>query len=51
MARYRIRHLPVIEDDALTGIVSMRDLVNAIIAGQEFVIDQLQTYIAVTYPA
>lgn len=51
MTLYRVRHLPVIEGEALTGIVSIGDLVKAIIAGQEFVIDQLQTYIAAAYPA
>jgi CBS domain-containing protein len=51
MTLYRIRHLPVIEDGALTGIVSIGDLVNAIITSQEFVITQLETYISASYPA
>jgi CBS domain-containing protein len=51
MTRHRLRHLPVIEEGRVTGIVSIGDLVRAIIATQEFTIDQLQTYIAVTYPA
>lgn len=51
MTLYRIRHLPVIENDALTGIVSIGDLVNAIISSQEFVITQLETYISASYPA
>jgi CBS domain-containing protein len=51
MSLYRFRHLPVLEDGQLSGIVSMGDLVQAIIEGQEFIIDQLQTYISVSYPA
>lgn len=51
MTLYRVRHLPVVRDDALSGIVSIGDLVSAIIATQEFTIQQLETYIAATYPA
>jgi IMP dehydrogenase len=51
MTRSRIRHLPVMDGGALTGIVSIGDMVRTVIATQEFTIEQLQTYIAVSYPA
>jgi len=50
MTLRRIRHLPVIDDGRVSGIVSIGDLVKAIIATQEFTIHQLHTYIAETYP-
>ena len=41
----RVRHLPVMEDGALLGVVSQGDLVKAVISEKEFVIEQLLTYI------
>ena len=41
----RIRHLPVLENDRLIGIISIGDLVKAIIADQKFIIEQLERYI------
>ncbi|MFP5507394.1 MAG: CBS domain-containing protein [Gammaproteobacteria bacterium] len=41
----RVRHLPVLEDGRLIGIVSIGDLVKAIIDEQQFIIDQLVHYI------
>jgi CBS domain-containing protein len=41
----RIRHLPVIENEKLIGIVTIGDLVNAIIAEQKELIQQLESYI------
>jgi len=41
----RVRHLPVIDDGALLGIVSIGDLVKSIISDREFVIEQLEHYI------
>lgn len=46
MTSKRIRHLPVLKNGKLTGIISMGDLVNAIIAQQRFIIEQLEHYIA-----
>ena len=46
MTDSRIRHLPVIDDGSVTGIISIGDLVKAVIAGQKEEIEQLEHYIA-----
>lgn len=45
MSDKRVRHLPVLDKGLLVGIVSIGDLVKAVIADQQFVIDQLVHYI------
>lgn len=45
MTERRIRHLPIVDAGKLCGMVSVGDLVKAIIAEQQFVISQLQNYI------
>jgi CBS domain-containing protein len=44
----KFRHLPVLEEERLVGLVSIGDLVKTIIAEQAFEIEQLQGYIAGT---
>jgi len=46
MTERRIRHLPVIEDDRVIGMISIGDLVQAIIADQQEEIEQLESYIS-----
>lgn len=45
MTEKRIRHLPVVDHKKVIGVVSIGDLVNAVLAEQRFTIDQLERYI------
>jgi len=51
MTDRHIRHLPVISQEAVIGVLSIGDLVNWIIRRQEEEIHHLHHYIAGTYPA
>jgi CBS domain-containing protein len=45
MTERRVRHLPVVDGGRLVGLVSIGDVVLAVIADREFMIDQLEQYI------
>lgn len=51
MTNHRIRHLPVLRQGKLAGVISIGDLVSAIISAQAQTIDHLHTYITGQYPA
>ena len=46
MTDNRLRHLPVVSNDKLIGLISIGDLVKDIISEQKFVIEQLEHYIS-----
>ncbi|MBJ9984510.1 CBS domain-containing protein [Acinetobacter sp. S40] len=46
MTDRHLRHLPVVEDDKLVGLISIGDLVKAAMQDQKNLIDQLQQYIS-----
>jgi CBS domain-containing protein len=45
MSSRKIRHLPVVDGETLLGVLSIRDLMDAIIAEQKHTIEQLESYI------
>jgi len=49
MTNSRIRHLPVVQQNTVVGLISIGDIVKAIISDQKFTIDVLEHYITGTY--
>jgi len=50
MTEKKIRHLPVLQDSRIEGVVSIGDMVKAIIDKQKLEINDLKNYITGTYP-
>ena len=50
MTENRVRHVPVIEDGKLTGLISIGDCVNWIISAQTAAIDDLERFVTGAYP-
>lgn len=49
MIEKNLRHLPVLQDETVIGVVSIRDLVQSVVKEQKVLIDHLQSYITSPY--
>jgi IMP dehydrogenase len=45
MTEHRIRHLPVVDNDRIVGVVSIGDVVRAVVDEQQFTIRSLENYV------
>jgi CBS domain-containing protein len=51
MTENRVRHLPVIEGETMVGILSIGDVVNAIIGAQSAALEDMEHFVTGAYPA
>jgi CBS domain-containing protein len=51
MTQNRIRHLPIVENEKVLGVVSIGDMVKWVVSEQEETIEHLQNYISAKYPS
>src|SRR5258708_3182950 len=51
ITEHRVRHLPVLEEGKVSGVVSIGDLVNWIISSQSVALEQMEQYISGGYPS
>ena len=51
MTERRIRHLPVLDNGSIAGVLSIGDLVNAVLSAQAAEMRHLKSYVAGDYPA